>query len=116
MIITESDRIVLIAILAGFISGSCQSVLKYAVDEQERQIYRGRKFVAKFFYSGFSLAVILGVMVFVLSVWDTEMSFAELNRFTVAMAAFFAVTPLSDRFWSFIFARFKISEPENTNK
>ena len=110
MILTESDRIILIALAAGFLSGSCQSILRYIIDRNERQIYRGQKFIAKFLYLSFSHSIILGMMAFVSSVWDISMSAVKLNQFTIAMAIFFAVTPLYDRIISFIFSRFKISE------
>lgn len=114
MMITESDRIVLIALSAGFLSGSCQSVIEYIIDDDKRHIYHGQKFIAKFLYSSFALSIILGVMTFGLSVWDTSISVAKINRSTVAIAIFLALAPLSDRFWSFIFSQFKRTERKNT--
>ena len=106
MMITESDRTILIAILAGFLSGLCQSLLKYFVDKNERH-YRGKQFVVKLLYSSFSLSIIFGLMVFGLSVWDISMTTANLNRYTIAIASYFAIVPIQELFFAFVFSQFK---------
>ena len=117
MIITELNQIVLTAVAAGFFGGSCQSLLSYILDKNERQLFSD-KFIVKFLYFSVSYSIILGVIVFALSVWDTSMSAAKVNRFTIAIATFLAIAPIYNRFISFIFSifsQFKLFDKNTTD-
>ena len=105
---SELDRIIVVAIAAGFLSGSSQSIFDNILKSRaEQQAFTTKKFTIKFLYSSFAHSAILGAMIFVLAIWDTSLSIAKINRFSIAMAIFYAIMPFHDRLWSFIFSKLK---------
>ena len=110
--LTELDKIVSIAMAAGFFSGSFQSILDYILkSNEERESQTVKKIASKFMYLCLAYSILLGAMTFVLAIWDTSTSVAQLYRFSIAMAICFGIMPLQDRLWSFIFAKLKKTSP-----
>ncbi|MEL6928633.1 MAG: hypothetical protein AAFO95_08370 [Cyanobacteria bacterium J06600_6] len=114
MIITESDRVILVAIAAGFLSGSFQLLLSSFLDRKKAQLFNNQQFLLKLLYSSVAHAIILGVVVFALSVWDTSMSVVRLNQFAIAMAVALGIAPLHNRLWSFLFFRLSLFQQKDT--
>ncbi|MEM7595491.1 MAG: hypothetical protein AAF383_28995 [Cyanobacteria bacterium P01_A01_bin.83] len=104
--LTELDRIILIATASGFLGGSFCSILDYVLQTRvEHQAITPKQFWIKYLFASCLYSFLLGLGVFVMAVYDTSISTAELNKFTIVMAIFFSITPINDRFWSFIFSR-----------
>ncbi|PSB10495.1 hypothetical protein C7B62_09045 [Pleurocapsa sp. CCALA 161] len=107
MILIELNRITLVAMICGFIAGSFNFALEHFLKKirTEQQTVSLKKLINKFFYLSFTYSIINGATTFVLAIWDTSTTTAQLNRFSLAMAVFYGTMPIHDRFWSFVFSQ-----------
>lgn len=118
MILTELERITLTAIIYGFLGGSLNVTLEHFLKKikPEQQTVSLRKLINKFFYLSFTYSILNGAITFVLAIWDTSATTAQLNRFSLAMAVFYGITPIHDRFWSFAFSQLKRFKKSQLNQ
>ena len=106
--LTELERVTLVAITAGFLSGSLQSILDYALQtELKKQIVTLEKFFNKLLFLSLTGAVLFGAGVFVYAIWDTSMSASQLNEFSLALAAIVGLMPILEKFLGSVFSQAK---------
>ena len=104
--LTELDRSIIIAIASGFIGGLSQSVLDdFFSLKIDKQIKSLEIIIKKSSLSGFGAGIILGVMTFALASWDSTMSIAELNRFSIFVPIAFPLSVILNRFLIYVFAK-----------
>ena len=107
--LTELDKTTLLAIVAGFLSGSVGSTMSYILQSKsEKQAYTIKKFFNRLFFISLSYSAILGLGVFVSATWNVSTSIAELNKFTITMASCFALMPVIEKFGNLVISRFKV--------
>ena len=106
--LTELDRSVIIAISCGFIGGLSQSVLDdFFSLKIDKQIKSLEIIIKKSLLSGFGAGIILGVVTFALASWDSTMSIAKLNRFSIFVPLAFPLSVILNRFLIYIFCKRK---------
>lgn len=108
MILTELDRIILLAMTAGFLSGSFQSIVDYMIQTRlEQQAISFNRFLNKFLFLGFSGSIIFGIGIFSLASWDTSLSASELNELSFSLAITIGALPIVEKLLSFVLTQLK---------
>ena len=98
VMLTELDRSVIIAISCGFIGGLSQSVLEDVFSTKiDKQIKSLEIIIKKSLSSGFGAGIIMGIVTFALASWDSNMSIAELNRFSIFVPLAFPLSVILNR-------------------
>ena len=104
--LTESEQIVLISIVLGFLSG----IVFALIDSLLELIFKKNKmsfikFVRLCIYLGITMGIVFGVMTFA-SISIDPTSIQQLNRMNINMAIIFGLfTPVLFKIVSFIFSR-----------
>ena len=107
--LTELDQTTLLAVVAGFLSGSVGSTMNYVLQSKlEKQAYTIKQFFNRLWLMSLSYSAILGLGVFVSATWDISTSIAELNKFTITMACCFALMPVIEKSGNFVISRFRV--------
>ena len=108
MILTELDKVVLLAITAGFVGGSLQSIADYAIRTKlERQAIGFDRFLNRFLFLSLAGSVIVGIGTFSSATWDTSLSASELNESSFFLAITLGVLPIIEKLLSFVFTQLK---------
>ena len=108
MILTEVDKVVLLAITAGFLGGSFQSIADYIIRTKlERQEIDFKPFLNRFLFFSLTGSVILGIGIFISATWDTSLSASELNELSFSMAIVIGTLPIVEKLLLIVFTQLK---------
>ena len=108
MILTELDKVVLLAITAGFLGGSLQSIADHVIRTKlERQKIGFNRFLNRFLFLSLAGSVIFGIGIFVSASWDTSLSASELNESSFSLAIVLGTLPIVEKLLSFVFTQLK---------
>lgn len=108
MILTELDRIILLAMVAGFFCGSLQSIIDYIIGTKlERQVISFNRFIHRLLFLSFTGSIIFGIGIFAYATWVTSLPASELNELSFFFAITLGVLPIIEKLLSFIFTQLK---------
>ena len=103
MILTELDEVILIAMAAGFVSGSLQTIIDYILQTKlEKRNVTFKEFINRFLFLSSAASVLFGIGTFSFAAWDTSVSASELNEFSFTLAAILSFLPVIEKFYYFV--------------
>lgn len=110
--ITDLNRSIIIAVASGFIGSLSQSALEYFFQVKiDKQIKNLKQEITIGLLTSIWSGIVFGISAFTLAHWDSNMSAAKLNRWSIAVSLSFPFSVIFKRIvplhlvWSHIFSR-----------